>query len=234
MRIMESVTILVVDDDPDILTILKDNLELDGYRVITAQTGREALKAYEERGPGLIILDLSLPDVDGIQVCRRIREESDIPLLMLTARDLVTDKVLGLETGADDYIVKPFDYLELAARIKACLRRRGSFAGQGTELEFGPLKIEPSSKRVWKEGERIELTNREYALLLLLARNAGKALSRTVIRHALWPDAELPRDTRTIDVHVRHLRAKLEEDPSEPRVLVTVPGVGYMLTAQDQ
>lgn len=225
---MEHVTILLVDDDPDILIILKDNLELDGYRVITAETGRQALEAYEERGPGLIVLDLSLPDVDGIQVCRRIREESDVPILMLTARDMVTDKVLGLETGADDYMVKPFDYLELAARIKALLRRGGSFAAHGETLEMGPFRVDPSSKGVWKEGERIELTNREYALLLLLARNAGKALSRTAIRHALWPEGELPRDTRTIDVHVRHLRAKLEDDPGEPRFLVTVPGVGYM------
>ncbi len=227
---MEQVTILLVDDDPDILTILKDNLELDGYRVIISQTGRQALKAYEERVPGLIVLDLSLPDVDGIQVCRRIREESDVPILMLTARDLVTDKVLGLETGADDYMVKPFDYLELAARIRALLRRGGSIAAQEEALETGPFRVEPSSKGVWKDGEKIELTNREYALLLLLLRNTGKALSRTVIRHALWPKGELARDTRTIDVHVRHLRAKLEDDPGEPRFLVTVPGVGYMFS----
>jgi DNA-binding response OmpR family regulator len=225
---MEHFTILLVDDDPDILTILKDNLELDGYRVITAQTGKHALKAHEGFGPALVVLDLSLPDVDGIQVCRRIREESDVPILMLTARDLVTDKVLGLETGADDYMVKPFDYLELAARIKALLRRGSSFVAHEEPLEIGPLKVDPSSKGVWKDGKKIELTNREYALLLLLARNTGKVLSRTAIRHALWHERELSRDTRTIDVHVRNLRAKLEDDPGEPRLLVTVPGVGYM------
>ena len=150
---MDTGPILVVDDDPDILTILKDNLELDGYPIAIATTGREALKIFEEQPPRLIILDLYLPDIDGIQVCRRIRDKSNVPIIMLTARDRVADKVLGLESGADDYVVKPFDYLELAARIKACLRRQAPFLQTTESLQLGSLRIDPRTHTVSKEGE---------------------------------------------------------------------------------
>jgi len=221
--------ILVVDDDPDILRILRDNLELDGYRVFTASTGKEALQAFDRASTSLIILDLSLPDIDGIQVCRSIRETSNIPIIMLTARDRLPDKVLGLETGADDYLVKPFDYLELAARIRACLRRQGQVINSAETIELGDLKIDVGRNTICKRGVKVGLTQREFTLFLLLARNAGRVLNRTVIRHALWPDGELYKDTRVIDVHIQHLRSKLEDDPAEPRYIVTVPGVGYML-----
>jgi DNA-binding response OmpR family regulator len=226
---MAASRILVADDDPDILRILRDNLELDGYRVFTASTGKEALELFERVTAGLIILDLSLPDIDGIQVCRSIRDKSNIPIIMLTARDRLPDKVLGLETGADDYLVKPFNYLELAARIKACLRRRGQVISSAESIELGDLKIDVGKNTVWKRGEKVSLTQREFTLLLLLARNAGRVLNRTVIRHALWPEGELYRDSRVIDVHIQHLRSKLEDNPAEPRYIVTVPGVGYML-----
>ena len=137
--------------------------------------------------------------------------------------------MLGLETGADDYLVKPFDYLELAARIKACLRRQGQVISQAESIELGDLKIDVGKNTVRKRGVKVSLTQREFNLLLLLARNAGRVLNRTVIRHALWPEGELYRDTRVIDVHIQHLRSKLEDNPAEPRYIVTVPGVGYML-----
>ena len=231
---MEPCRILLVDDDPDILRILKDNLELDGYQVSAASTGREALQLFAREVPDLIILDLSLPDVDGIQVCRSVREKSATPIIMLTARDRVPDKVLGLETGADDYVVKPFDYLELSARVRACLRRRPTPAYAEEVVEIGKLKIDASKNTVWKEGEKISLTLREFRLLLLLARNAGKVLDRSAIRLALWPEGELYKDSRAIDVHVQHLRSKLEENPGKPEYIKTVQGVGYVLEIPDE
>jgi len=226
---MEACQILLVDDDPDILRILRDNLELDGYRVRTAMTGREALQLFGSTGPDLLILDLSLPDIDGIQVCRSIREKSPTPIIMLTARDRVPDKVLGLETGADDYVVKPFDYLELSARVRACLRRRPIPVYANEVLEIGDLKIDVDRNTVWKAREKISLTQRQFRLLLLLARNAGKVLERKAIRLALWPEGELYKESRTIDVHIQHLRSKLEDKPGKPEYIKTVQGVGYML-----
>ncbi len=222
--------ILLVDDDPDIIQILRDNLELDGYSVTVADKGKEALSAFEEMGADLVVLDLLLPDIDGIQVCRCIRQRSDAPILMLTARDRVSDKVLGLESGADDYLVKPFEYLELAARIRACLRRRDRFSVVDEILTFGDLSIDPNKKTVVKGDEPVDLTSTEFNLLCLLAKNPDKAMSRNDIRQALWPDGDLYKDSRAIDVHVRHLRAKLEDDPAAPTHIITVPGTGYMIS----
>jgi DNA-binding response OmpR family regulator len=222
--------ILLIDDDPDILTILKDNLELDGYSVYTASTGREGIGLFETVNPRLIILDLSLPDIDGIQVCRRVREKCDVPIIMLTARDQVPDKVLGLESGADDYMVKPFDYLELAARVRACLRRSSASLDPSDIIQVGPIRMEPSTAGVWKDGEKIRLTRRQYLLLLVLAKNAGRALTRRAIRKELWPEGDVSSDTRAIDVHIQHLRALLEDNPAEPKRIITVPQVGYMIT----
>lgn len=224
---MHADTILVVDDDPDILTIVSDNLVLDGYRVRTAETGREALKCIEEGDIDLVVLDLALPDLDGLQVCRAVRARSAVPIIMLTARDSVPDKVLGLESGADDYLVKPFDYLELAARVKVCLRRKTKTPVVSDRLAFSDISIDLNMKTVWRGQEKLSLTNREFDLLLLLVRNAGRAMSRSEIRTMLWPEGELYRDSRAIDVHVQHLRSKLEDDPAEPRFIKTVPGVGY-------
>ena len=225
---MQAHRVLIVDDDPDILRIMQDNLELDGYRVIVAATGRAALESVRIREPDLVILDLALPDIDGIRVCRCIRDLSEVPIIMLTARDRVADKVLGLEAGADDYLVKPFDYLELAARIKACLRRYRTSHGASDIVEVGDLKIDGNQRIVWKKGEKVQLTHRQFSLLLLLVRNAGRALSRSEIRRHLWPDQGLYAGSRAIDVHVQHLRSKLEEDPGNPVNIITVQGVGYM------
>ena len=225
--------LLLVDDDADILTILQDNLELDGYAVAVSSTGKGALQAFDEVRPQLIILDLSLPDIDGIQVCRRIRDKSSVPIIILTARDRVTEKVLGLESGADDYMAKPFEYIELAARIKALLRRSG-LASPAEVADFGPFKIDTGQSTVFKHGKKIMLTQRELNLLIFLAKHAERAMSRSAIRKAIWADRDLYRDSRTIDVHVQHLRAKVEDNPTAPKHILTVPGVGYMFSTDDQ
>jgi DNA-binding response OmpR family regulator len=221
--------ILLVDDDPDILRILKDNLELDGYEVYTAKTGKAALEAFETLDISVLILDLSLPDIDGIQICRLIRRQSSAPIIMLTARDRIPDKVLGLESGADDYMSKPFDYLELNARIKACLRRHTP-RDRNKIINLGDLRIEPGKKAVYKRGIPVGLTFREFNLLVFLAGNSDTVVERSAIRKALWPGGDIYRESRVIDVHVQHLRGKLEDNPTEPKYILTIPGVGYMLT----
>lgn len=221
--------ILVVDDDPDILTILKDNLELDGYMVYTATLGNDALSLVDETTPDLVVLDLMLPDLDGIQVCRKIREKHDLPIVLLTARDGLSDKVLGLDSGADDYIVKPFDYLELAARIKACLRRSRLNQMPEDRLVIGSLHLFPDSRRVELNDRPLDLTKKEYDILYLLMQNAGKVMAREHIRGELWPGEQLYKWSRTIDVHIQHLRAKIEPKPEEPRYILTIPGVGYVI-----
>ncbi len=226
-------TILLVDDDPDILMVLKGNLELSGYRVLTAGTAKEALEICERKEAELVVLDLVLPDMDGIQVCCRIREtDESLPIIMLTARDSVVDKVLGLECGADDYVVKPFDFLELQARIKACLRRRETPGEKlPPRLERGPIVIDRSVYKVWHNGKPIDLTKKEFDLLYFLASHPGQALSRDDIRHALWGKRQLYTWSRTIDVHIQHLRQKLERDPKNPEFIRTIPGVGYRFSA---
>ncbi len=221
--------ILVIDDDLDILKILKDNLELDGYRVCTATLGKDALAIFQKRHIDLVILDLMLPDMDGIQVCRAIRARSDVSIIMLTAKDSVTDKVLGLENGADDYIVKPFEYLEMAARIKARLRRSKSIAVSEEVHEDGNIRLDPNSYNVFVDGRHVKLTKKEFDLLHLLLEHSGKVLERDHIRQALWPDSKLYKWSRTIDVHIMNLRAKLAKQSDNSGCIVTVPGVGYML-----
>jgi DNA-binding response OmpR family regulator len=230
---MSNYKILVVDDDPDILKIVQDNLELDGYGVRTASFGKEALAYFEKEVFDLIILDLKLPDMDGIQICRTIRQKSDIPITMLTARDGLSDKILGLDSGADDYIVKPFDYLELAARIKARLRRNSPKSSSGISpkkiFEFHNISLDPNTRTVEVNREKVSLTKKEFDLLYLLAENLGSVIERKVIKSELWPDANLYKWSRTIDVHIQHLRAKLKDDPAAPHLIITIPGVGYML-----
>ncbi|MCD6532803.1 MAG: response regulator transcription factor [Deltaproteobacteria bacterium] len=223
---------MVVDDDPDILTVLKGNLELAGFRVVTFMAGLEALAAIKSGQPDLLILDLTLPDIDGIQLCRRLREQQlDFPVIMLTARDGLSDKVLGLECGADDYVVKPFAFLELQARIKTCLRRREVASGGENldSLNIGSLKIDRQRRQVWVADKEVELTKKEFSLLLFLAENRGRVMTREDIRKALWGRRQLYSWSRTIDVHIRHLRQKLEIDPEHPTLIRTVIGVGYRL-----
>lgn len=222
-------SVLIVDDDEDILRILKDNLELDGYQTFCASSGRQALELFHARDIHLVVLDLMLPDIDGIQVCRAVRSRSQVPIIMLTAKDAVTDKVLGLESGADDYIVKPFDYLELAARIRARLRRSGLPAVVSSVLKIGALHLDSSSRQVRLNGRNVPLTKKEFDLLYLMARHAGQVLGRETIRRDLWPDKTLYHWSRTIDVHIQHLRAKLKSGPATCGCIVTVQGVGYML-----
>ncbi|MGC8658805.1 MAG: response regulator transcription factor [Desulfomonilaceae bacterium] len=233
---MNKRNLLIVDDDPDILVILKDNLELDGYSVQAVSTGREALRLFQENGDiALIILDLSLPDLDGIQVCATIRERSEVPVIMLTARDSVADKVLGFERGADDYLVKPFDYLELSARIKACLRRASLLKSEPQKIiEFANIRIDVEKNAIWKNGTKVNLTVKEFGLLLFLIKNSRRALTRDSIRRALWKDSDLYAGSRSIDVHIQHLRAKIEDNVSEPKLILTVQGVGYMLDVEPQ
>ncbi len=226
--------ILLVDDDADIALIIKDNLELDGYFVSVASNGKTALSFFGSDNFDLIILDLSLPDMDGLQICRVIREKSAIPVIMLTARDRVPDKVLGFECGADDYVVKPFDYLELAARIKACLRRRVPDTPACQVIQVGEIKIDTAKNMVWKNDDPINLTKREFLLLSFMARNSGKVLDRRLIREKIWPKAELYNDSRSIDVHIQHLRSKLEEKPANPKYIRTVQGVGYIFCGDEE
>ncbi len=227
---MEPFNILVVDDDPDILTIIKDNLELDGYTVLTAACGKEAISVFKANAVDLMVLDLMLPDVDGIQVCRTIRATSPVPIIMLTAKDAVSDKVLGLESGADDYIVKPFDYLELAARIKAGLRRSQIYRPEDTLYQVGELELIPERREVEIRGVKIPLTKKEFDILTLFFKHAGRVVDRDTIHNEIWPDRQLYKWSRTLDVHILRLRGKIEANADQPRYIVTVPGVGYMLS----
>lgn len=216
-------TILIVDDDRDIIKVLSANLKLEGYNIITAEDGLSAYNISVENMPDLIILDLGLPDIDGIQVCKKLRKvEINIPIIMLTARDTVSDKVLGLECGADDYIVKPFNFLELSARIKSCLRRYKKKSP--SILKVKDIEIDINKRAVLLKGRNVNLTKTEYELLLFLLKNKNKVCSRREIKNNLWKNKEIYNWSRTIDVHINHLRKKLGKDLN----LETVAGVGYI------
>ena len=227
--------ILVVDDEKPISDIVKFNLDKEGYDVVTAYDGEEALKKVEAESPDLILLDLMLPKIDGLEVARQIRKEHDTPIIMLTAKDSEIDKVLGLELGADDYVTKPFSNRELVARVKANLRRTASSNAASNEedeankeLEVGDLTIHPDAYTVSKRGENIELTHREFELLHYLARHLGQVMTREHLLQTVW-GYDYFGDVRTVDVTVRRLREKIEDNPSHPEWLVTRRGVGYYL-----
>lgn len=219
-------TILVVDDDQDIVKTIKGNLELDGYSVLCAFDGRSGLTMAKKHRPDLMILDLNLPDIDGIKVCQVIRREFEFPIIMLTAREAVSDRVLGLECGADDYVVKPFHSLELSARIKAILNRykRSLLKDSYQQLD---LSVNFKSKKVTVRGEEVELTKREYELLELFVSYPNEVLSREFIQEQVWRDSQLYKWSRVVDVHVQKLRKKIEADLKNPQHIVTVPGMGY-------
>ena len=225
------VRILVVEDEPDIKTVLMDQLKLDGYEPIGASTGREALKKMEEMTPDLVILDLKLPDVDGLIICQRIREKSGIPIIIVSARDSLPDKIRGLEIGADDYVTKPFEYLELEARIRACLRRRRVEIKEADPLDYGPLKIFRQKRIVEINGQEVRLTKKEFELLSIFIENQGKVLSREYLSSRLWNKKEVYPWSRALDVHIRRLRKKIEPDPANPRYILTHAGVGYRFAA---
>ncbi|RND59519.1 response regulator YycF [Lacticaseibacillus paracasei] len=231
--------ILVVDDEKPISDIVKFNFDKEGYDVVTAYDGEEALKKVEAESPDLILLDLMLPKIDGLEVARQIRKEHDTPIIMLTAKDSEIDKVLGLELGADDYVTKPFSNRELVARVKANLRRTASFNAASNEedeankeLEVGDLTIHPDAYTVSKRGENIELTHREFELLHYLARHLGQVMTREHLLQTVW-GYDYFGDVRTVDVTVRRLREKIEDNPSHPEWLVTRRGVGYYLRNPD-
>jgi DNA-binding response OmpR family regulator len=224
----ESATILLVDDEEPVQKLLTYPLERDGYRVVQARDGEEALLRFGEERIDLVVLDVMLPKLDGLEVCKRLRSESAVPIIMLTARDDEVDKVLGLELGADDYITKPFSIRELRSRIRAVLRRAGLRADRAADglIEAGMLVIDPSKRAVTVDGERAQLTYVEFEVLHTLASHPGRVYSRQALLEAVWGDSAY-REPRTIDVHIRHLREKIEPDPREPAYIFTVRGVGY-------
>lgn len=219
--------ILLVEDEKTLAKALKFNLEKEGFRVEVAFDGEEALNAMSGEEPDLVILDLMLPKIDGYEVCRSIRRSSDVPIIMLTARDEDIDKILGLELGADDYMTKPFNTRELLARIRAILRRTVQQAAAARSfIKVGDLQIDVIKRKVTVKGREVALTSREYNLLSLLASNPGKVYSREELLEEIWGD-DYSGDVRTVDVHIRHLREKIEEFPAEPNIILTVWGAGY-------
>ena len=219
--------ILVVEDEAIVAEVVERFLRREGYETLVVGDGREALKALGNFIPDLIVLDVMLPEVDGLEVCRQVRSRGETPIIMLTARGEETDKVLGLGLGADDYVTKPFSPRELAARVQAVLRRARPLAGADAEtLRFGALRISARTRVVDRDGVDLRLTAREFDLLLYLARNASQVFSRDQLLDAVW-DYDFAGDPGTVTVHMRRLREKIEEDAGRPRYLKTVWGVGY-------
>nr|YP_009509383.1 putative transcriptional regulator ompR [Gracilaria vermiculophylla]AXI97033.1 putative transcriptional regulator ompR [Gracilaria vermiculophylla]QXU75234.1 putative transcriptional regulator ompR [Gracilaria vermiculophylla]WDZ67939.1 putative transcriptional regulator ompR [Gracilaria vermiculophylla] len=226
--------ILIVDDENSIRTILETRLSMIGYDVISAADGEEALYVFRKEYPNLVILDVMMPKLDGYGVCQEIRKESDVPIIMLTALGDVSDRITGLELGADDYVIKPFSPKELEARIKCVLRRvdktniNSGIPSSGI-LNIGFLKIDTNKRQIYKKDERVRLTGMEFSLLELLVSKAGEAFSRSSILQEVWgykPERHV--DTRVVDVHISRLRAKLEDDPSNPDLILTARGTGYL------
>jgi len=232
-------TILVVDDEKPIADILQFNLIKEGYKVVCAYDGEEALEKVEEVQPDLMLLDIMLPKRDGMEVCREVRKKYDIPIIMLTAKDSEIDKVLGLELGADDYVTKPFSTRELIARVKANMRRHQAVAQpeeevkENNDIVVGSLTIQPDAYLVLKRDQTIELTHREFELLHYLARHIGQVMTREHLLQTVW-GYDYFGDVRTVDVTIRRLREKIEDNPSHPAWIVTRRGVGYYLRNPEQ
>jgi two-component system, OmpR family, response regulator RegX3 len=220
--------LLVIEDEESFSETLAYMLTREGFEVRIAATGPAGLEDFERHGADLVLLDLMLPGLPGTEVCRRLRERSDVPVIMLTARDSEVDKVVGLELGADDYITKPFSARELVARIRAVLRRRSDSVEVIVSgiVEAGPVRLDPDRHVVSVRGDTVTLPLREFELLELLLRNAGRVLTRNQLIDRLW-GSDYVGDTKTLDVHVKRLRSRVEEHPSRPRHLVTVRGLGY-------
>jgi DNA-binding response OmpR family regulator len=225
-----SPTILLVDDEDSVRKVLAFPLEKDGFDVVQAADGEEALQRFAENDVDLVVLDIMLPRLDGLEVCKRLRATSNVPIIMLTARDDELDKVIGLELGADDYITKPFSIREFRSRVRALLRRarlpHAAGDDQEERIERDELVIDVPRRTVEVRGEPVQLTYVEFELLRTLAASPGRVFSRRMLLESLWKSADY-RDPRTIDVHVRHLREKIERDPRNPELILTVRGVGY-------
>lgn len=226
--------VLVVDDEQSIVTLLKYNLEQSGYVVEVAQDGEEALQKEKETQPDLIVLDVMLPKKDGIEVCKTIRsDKNQVPILMLTAKDDEFDRVLGLELGADDYMTKPFSPREVVARVKAILRRSSlvdtvRHEEEDEDIVIGSIRIRPDFFEVYRNDELLELTPKEFELLLYLVERQGRVITREHMLNSVW-NYEFAGDSRIVDVHISHLRDKLEENPKQPQFIKTVRGLGYKL-----
>lgn len=232
MKVDVTEEILVVDDEASVVEVVSLYLEREGFEVRQARDGREALAQLRQRKPALVVLDLMLPHVDGLEIMRSLRREEEVvPVIMLTARSQETDRIYGLELGADDYVTKPFSPAELVARVKAVLRRAKGAPpagedGQQQMLRYGPLAIDPKKRLVEKDGEEVELTATEFNLLWFMARHPRQVFSRHQLLENIWGFSDYV-DPSTITVHIRRLREKIEENPSEPQWLLTVWGVGY-------
>ncbi|CAN5137595.1 response regulator transcription factor [soil metagenome] len=226
--------ILLVDDEPSVQTLLAYPLRKDGYDVVSATDGREALDRFAAERFDLVVLDIMLPKLDGIEVCKRLRTRSQVPIIMLTAKDDEIDKVLGLEMGADDYITKPFSVREFRSRVRAALRRAEMGGGRATSepIVIGDLEIDMERRAVAIRGEAASLTYVEFEVLTALAGAPGRVFTRETLLGRLWGDSRY-RDPRTIDVHIRHIREKIEADPSSPEYLFTMRGVGYRFRDAD-
>jgi DNA-binding response OmpR family regulator len=223
----DSSTILLVDDEDAVQKLLAYPLERDGFRVVQARDGEEALERFGREHVDLVVLDVMLPKLDGLEVCKRLRAASNVPIIMLTARDDELDKVLGLELGADDYITKPFSIREFRSRVRALLRRAAAPRGDDDELiQSDGLRIDLVRREVEAHGSPVQLTYVEFELLRTLASHPGRVYTREQLLQALWGGSDY-REPRTIDVHIRHLREKLESDAREPELILTVRGVGY-------
>jgi len=225
-------SVLVVDDEPTLRETLAETLEQDGLRVLTAADGREALERFRSTPVDLILLDLMLPEMSGIEVCRIIRRESNVPILMLTARDSEIDKVVGLEVGADDYVTKPFSLRELQARVRAMLRRVDS-AGEGASsraiepIPLGQVRVDLVGHRLLRDGQPLPVRPKAFELLAFLLRNPGQVFTRDQLLEHVW-GYDYAGETRTVDVHVHWLRSQVEDDPANPVFIHTVRGVGYV------
>ena len=223
--------ILVVDDEPKIVRIARDYLERSGFRIVPAYDGASALAAARQEKPDLVVLDLNLPEMDGLDVCRTLRRESSLPIIMLTARAEEADRLIGLELGADDYITKPFSPRELVARVRAVLRRTQGEVQASNTLRAGDLEIDLSGHRVALGNERIKLTRIEFNLLTALAQHPGQTISRAQLLQQLHGSADGGYD-RSIDAHIKNLRRKIGDDPADPRYILTVYGIGYQFTGE--
>jgi len=219
--------VLIVDDEKNIVDIVAFNLHKEGYEVLCAYDGQQGLALAQMENPELVLLDIMMPKMDGFEVCRRIRERSQVPIIMLTARAEEVDKVLGLELGADDYVTKPFSVRELVARVKANIRRlEPATAGQGGALTYGELTIDPNKYEIQRGGEPLELTHREFELLKFMATQNTQVFTRETLLEKVW-GYEYFGDVRTVDVTIRRLRAKVEDNPDKPKYILTKRGVGY-------
>ncbi len=223
-------TVLVVDDEPIVRDVVVRYLARDGFRTLEAATGDEAQRILEQQAPSLVVLDIMLPGLDGLELCRWIRSRSDLPIVMLTARGEEADRIVGLELGADDYLTKPFSPRELAVRVRNLLRRSAAPAGSATRpLAFGDVELDPGAREVRRAGQPLKLTLKEFDLLLFLASHPRRVFSRDQLMDRVW-GYQTALDTGTVTVHIRRLREKIEDDPSRPRHLETVWGAGYRFT----